>query len=127
MNERVRIRTHPPLKPFQAWIPVSPSEPISKLKNEIRKLLETNDITLELDGQSEHEKSLNSDQYRAHDLIDVKAVSPQPSKKRRRSESASSPQPTERQDQPELPSSTIKKMIANQRTPRPTRPRETVD
>ncbi|POV97806.1 hypothetical protein PSTT_14830 [Puccinia striiformis] len=39
----------------------------------------------------------------------VKAVGPQPSKKRRRSESASSPQPAERPDQPELPSSTIKK------------------
>ncbi|KAI9631389.1 hypothetical protein KEM48_014439 [Puccinia striiformis f. sp. tritici PST-130] len=109
MNERVRIRTHPPLKPFQAWIPVSPSEPISKLKNEIRKLLETNDITLELDGFAFLDQSLCSVIDAAHDLIDVKAVSPQPSKKRRRSESASSPQPTERQDQPELPSSTIKK------------------
>ncbi|WAQ92080.1 hypothetical protein PtA15_15A476 [Puccinia triticina] len=99
---RVRIRTHPPLRPFQAWVPFNPNQLISSLKSTILSLLgdtqsiplTAQDILLELDAFAFLDQSLCSLIDPTHDLIDVKTVSPIPStsqmetsKKRRRSQS----------------------------------------
>ncbi|KAA1111359.1 hypothetical protein PGTUg99_007772 [Puccinia graminis f. sp. tritici] len=112
-NNRVRIRTHPPLRPFQAWVPFNPDQSIHSLKSAILNLLQltpnnqstinsADDILLELDAFAFLDQSLCSLIDPAHDLIDVKTLSPipsssqiQPSKKRRRSQAKTQTTPTE--------------------------------
>ncbi|KAA1070181.1 hypothetical protein PGT21_002391 [Puccinia graminis f. sp. tritici] len=112
-NNRVRIRTHPPLRPFQAWVPFNPDQSIHSLKAAILNLLQltpnnqstinsADDILLELDAFAFLDQSLCSLIDPAHDLIDVKTLSPipsssqiQPSKKRRRSQAKTQTTPTE--------------------------------
>ncbi|KAG0147931.1 hypothetical protein CROQUDRAFT_90881 [Cronartium quercuum f. sp. fusiforme G11] len=110
---RVRVRTHSPLKPFQAWLIIDFNQSIHQFKTSILNLIQhqdhsPNQIILESQGFAFLDQCSCSVIDPVNDLIDVKVLKPttpedQSPKKRRRSSTLNSKTTATNVDRPIKP------------------------